>query len=498
MAALLWGLSGLSHPIMVWLSPRPASFSTPVWPLELGGAQAPGAIMEGAGISSAVEVRAVRTGPEAAKTANDYYLIREGADGPRRYFNPQTGAEQPDGDRMRAEALARYYSGDQSSPIKSADYLTQHTADYPANNPLLPVWRVVFDRSDRITVYVDTGSGRLATIGNRKRDAILTVFTNVHTMSFLPAGAEWARVMLIGLLIGSLFAAAVLGLGLLILLRARRKATMDRKWHRILAHAAVIPALMFSSSGLYHLLHASTLLSAAPSVVPQTRFSASELLGLKGDDMAAMAQTHAATQAVTGLSAARSEAGDLVWRVALAAPQQSAGHSALAHAHHGAMPDQVMSAAKALPTALWIKGDSGALMENAAQDIARALATKATGLGENRIVSMDQVHGFTPEYGFLNKRLPVWRVAFDDPETPLLFVDAADAVVAATVSKADVREGKFFNTIHKWSFLDWMGQKPRDVVIMSFVALIVLTSLFGWVTQIRRIRQSGTQRKKSP
>nr|GFC18571.1 hypothetical protein [Tanacetum cinerariifolium] len=48
---------------------------------------------------------------------------------------------------------------------------------------------------------------------------------------------------------------------------------------------------------------------------------------------------------------------------------------------------------------------------------------------------------FAGEYGFVNKRLPVVKLAFDGPGHPALYVEPASGKLAALVTDSDRREG---------------------------------------------------------
>lgn len=470
-AALLWGLTGLSHPLMVWSSPRPAAFASSPEPFMLTDALAPGSVMGLHDIERAATIRAV------AAPSGDHalWLIRESDRSPTRYFDSRSGLELAGEDQRRAERLARHFAGDEDSAISSADYLTAFTPDYPEVNRLLPVWRIAFDRSDGLVAYIDSAGGRLATLDNALRHAFLFTFSNIHTLAFLPKGAEPARILLIGLLIGSLWAAALLALGLLLLLRNGRRRGA-RRWHRLLGYAAVIPALMFSTSGLYHLLHAADVSMPEPDA-PARAIAAKDIARLpplSGGSLAALIAL---------------DAGDgAVWRIDLAGDAADApAMTADPHAHHrGDAPPAPTGDG---PT-LWLEAASGAPLVGGAENLVRRIAAEQAGMEAGRIATISRVDGFTAEYGFINKRLPVWRVAFADPEAPRLFIDPVDGVIAGRAGNADLREGVVFNALHKWRWLDGIGNRNRDLVIMGFVALILIVTLLGWRLQLARWRRS--------
>ena len=77
----------------------------------------------------------------------------------------------------------------------------------------------------------------------------------MHTWSWLD-GWEHARVFLMIILLISLIGMGLTGLALIVLLK-NRTMTKKRKIHRFISIIVWVPVLMFSISGVYHLLHSA-------------------------------------------------------------------------------------------------------------------------------------------------------------------------------------------------------------------------------------------------
>lgn len=115
---------------------------------------------------------------------------------------------------------------------------------------------------------------------------------------------------------------------------------------------------------------------------------------------------------------------------------------------------------------------------------------------EDQAVAVTPVTGFTDEYGFAYKRLPVWRVAAGDD---VLFIEAKTGVVAAQINPVKQAEGWVFSRLHKWQFLDPLsaqisGPGPfktafRDGVMVLFVSLALVLAVLGFF-----IRRKGAGR----
>ena len=114
-----------------------------------------------------------------------------------------------------------------------------------------------------------------------------------------------------------------------------------------------------------------------------------------------------------------------------------------------------------------------------------------SALGEEQLVSLEQMDRFDHEYGFVNKRLPVYRAKFATRNNITLYVETRSGVLAAAVTDQDRAESYSFAWLHKWRFLDGLGKAVRD----SLQALAVLLFLFvgimgGWLHWSRRGRCS--------
>ncbi|MDM4771121.1 PepSY domain-containing protein [Solimonas sp. SE-A11] len=423
-ALLLWAASGLLHPLMSWTNPRAAAFAPPPGePLALP-AQAPSALLEAepAGI-----VRLLSQGGQSL------WQIASPDRQHLRYVDADTGEPVPEADRVRAVQLARHYTGLQSASLSEVRHITQYDREYPAVNRLLPVWRVEFADERGLTAYVHTGEDRLASLTDRRKRVLLTLFQTVHTLDFLE-GVEGLRLGLILAAVGSVLAMAMLGIGMLLGRRARPGAPAMRRRHRLLAWAAWVPVLMFSVSGLFHLLRLSPLLQPVPASISPT---------VQGP-LAWPAELEGA-RALTLLPLAEDRA---VWRARFG-PQSLALYDAR----------------------------SGERLAGGDAELAQWLASTPP------VSSATRQAGFSPEYGFANKRLPVWRV--EQPQG-LAFVDTAFGQVAARVGALDVAEQWTFSSLHKWQLLDFLGKAWRDAVLSAGALLGMLAALFGLALRRRR------------
>ncbi|WP_189461675.1 PepSY-associated TM helix domain-containing protein [Jeongeupia chitinilytica] len=442
-AVLLWGLSGVMHPIMSALSPqpqRPAPAATlpagfvPVKP-DLHG-----------------PVRELRLASFAGRPAWQW-LPADGAQ--RDWADAQTGLAIADADRAEAERLARAFAGDASSPVARITPVSTFGGDYPAMNKILPVWRVEFARGDGLTAFVDTGEARLSTLTDDRKRALMGAFVLLHSWAW---ASEPLRLTGISVLLGGGLLTVIGGLALWLV--RRRAATLKpgqprlRRWHRGLGVAVGVAGAMLIGSGLIHLHFARAQAPALPA----------PLLG-------AVPPLVTVPDGALRLSAVR--VGDrFAWLFAAAAPVSGDEHQ---HHHAPAVPG-------GLPR-YW----SGSTELDLAQQHALMLAERA-GAPAGAAATISLVTQFGGEYGFFQKRLPVYRVDYAAPGKPAYYVEPATGAFSARIDDRDRLEGYVFAYLHKWHWLDGLGKTTRDVLLAGFAAANVVAATLGLTLWWRRRR----------
>lgn len=198
-----------------------------------------------------------------------------------------------------------------------------------------------------------------------------------------------------------------------------------RRWHRAGGVVLMVPLLAWSGTGAFHLVHGATQASEAPSDTQPV-------------DVSALVAMDAA-------------------------------------------PVRRLSAVNGVPLAQRASGDYllGAEALDAAQ-VAQAIA------GITGPVAL--VTRFGDDYGFVNRRLPVWRVVGADGTRH--FVDLVSGQVVSRANRLDRAELWSFGQIHKWQWLDGLGRGPRDAV-MSATALLLLGLAALGISLLVRGRREG-------
>lgn len=448
--AVVWAASGAFHPLIVAIGPKPVAFQPPRVAFQASAFKTPAALLASAGIAEASQLRYVAVDGRAA------LQVQPAGHAERVYLDAETGSPIADADRARAITLARHYSGEQTAKVAGATLVEYFDRDYPWINRLLPVWAVAFEGETGTIVYVDTGGDRLGTMSGASKRFWQGLFQTLHTLSFIEV--SWLRAAAIGLMVGLLFATAVFGTTLLLKRGGGpRSLPASRRWHRQLAWIAVLPSLLFPATGLFKLVTDELPGSATPQL-PAIAASTLTALPFTADDGALI---EAVAVPVAGSTP--------VWRV-------------------------VAERGDALT--LWLAEADGSTINGDDETLARRIAGAAFGAEISEAPTL--ISAFDRDYGFANKRLPVWRARSAAGQT--WYFETRSGLVAAQLggpySQLREAQGLLFNLLHKGHFLDPLGINPnqRNLVMSLLVATLLLTALFGIAIRLRGRRTTVIDR----
>ncbi len=448
--ALAWALSGFIHPILSSLQPRPATQAPPQVQVSVQEGDRPlSTVLQAAGVPAFLNARVIGLNGTAV------YLVDLPGQGERAGFQTRNGLALPGADASHAVALARHYLGDAKSPLRSVTRLDGFTADYPYVNRILPAYRVVLDRPDRVTAYVETRTDRLLALGTPWRTRLMSAFRLLHSWH----GAEGLPLIRTSLMTAGLALAVLAGLSGLLLygfLWQRIQSPGVSRWHRRLGLVTGLVTLSLAGSGFWHLLrnnHRSQVEAAITA--PATLLAPTEL---------------GTEEQPPRFSAVARTASGLRYRLV---PSRMAKEAADPHAHH----NSAVASASAGPLAHWVNAGDGSHVPDGEAQRAIELACAYSGYTPDQVTGTTPITQFSGEYGFVHKRLPVIRVAFRAPEGDRLYVEPATGALAAWIRNADATEGWVFSAFHK---ADWMtpyiGKDPRNA-LLSFLALLQVTVL---------------------
>ncbi|CAA6830066.1 MAG: PepSY-associated TM region [uncultured Aureispira sp.] len=445
-----WCISGLTHPMMAHLFKiKPAKRFVMPSPVALdSNSIALEEALEKHKIEAFSNFRLVNYQEQSY-----YQIIKEGKE--TSYINTATNVPLENGDEVYAVYLARYFLGDQTSPVAAITKLNQFTFEYKFINRLLPVYKVSFDREDGMDVYVETNSTRLGTMNNRTRKTCIAIFSYLHNWSFLAGYPKLKLFLMLAFMIMAFFVAAsgltIYGfLWKTIQKQKDSKSNSNRKWHRRIGLMVSISTLGFAFSGGYHAFAKSSAAKVKPVAMPVF-----------------------ASKTVAQFPKLVDKIGDrLIQNISMA--QIGTDHFF-----------QVTWMAKATETS-YFKTTNLAQLGKGEEQYAIHLATKYSKLPLNKIQSTAAIQKFKGEYGFINKRLPVTKVQYDTDEKHSVYVETSSGKLAANISAPKRLEALSFLMLHKYHFIDPIGKTIRDIIIVSLVLGIMLVNILGLVLWLKK------------
>lgn len=495
---IFWTISGLSHPFMShWFKPTIAHEFAPADMLDKTRLIRPvGEVLRQNRVESLRTFRVVQL------DGRSYYQVK-GVDNALRYYDTATGQLLPKGDERYAEAMARYFIGDASTPIQ-LERVTRFLPEYRYVNRLLPVWKVSFARADGMDVYVETEQSRLANYNERSRKAFLWLFNNFHNWDWLEAiSNNTLRVGVMVICLSIIMLSMLSGLVIYGFMWKRFRKPRNagdrvgflRKNHRQIGIAVSLVTLTFAFSGAYHVLRKLTpdnriAFVRQPALSPAVLQT--DVLALPVDWTTVTNLSMAVVGGKPYYQVFTKPAGPKGWGKADAGQRQidraegsaktaPAGKPNIAYydAQTAALlPDGVMTHANELALRFWAadasgKGPACCEQMDASQ---QAEAGYPPALLETAFLTK-----FDREYGFINKRLPVVKLALDTPDRLTYYVEPATSRLAAKVVDSDRREGLSFAVLHKYFLLDWAGKNVRDIVTMLAALGVLVVSVLGLV-----------------
>lgn len=451
---IFWTLSGLSHPFM-------SNWFRPFIPVEVYKQPAQSEIKPTLSIQQVLEqnhIAQLRNFSLVTFNKTPYYQVI-GTDSTDNYYSALTGRVLPGGDQQYAIYLARYFTQDSTSAINSIKLQKTFDGQYQPINHLLPVWKVSLNRPDGIDVYVETTQSRMGTFNNNLRKNFLWLFEQFHTWQFLVAiGGNTFRLVVMLVLISCMFLAMLSGLivyGLFwkkfkaVAQKHKQKSTADRRFiHRYHRQTGLIISFilfMFLLSGMFHIIVQLREIEPQKADFGQI-INCSEL-------------------SISNLQLPLADS--LIKRVGLA---KFNGHTYY----------QITDKKKQI---IYVDAATGARLPNGDEQFARFLSNyygEGKTTGEPKISRIGQ---FDNEYGFINKRLPVQKIAYPYGEN--WYIETTSAKLATKVAGIDRAEGLSFIFLHKFFWMTWAGKDIRDIVSMLSALTVLLTALLGFASFIK-------------
>lgn len=231
------------------------------------------------------------------------------------------------------------------------------------------------------------------------------------------------------------------------------------RWHRRLAFVAVIPLLLWASSGLLHPLLSHVLTTqAARTELPAT-----------GPSLPAHYLTPAQLlnqHAVERFDNLRlvNLGGILYYQLIQRLPAE---------------PSSYLEAGPGPLLLRYFRVDDGRELENGDALYALALARHYAGDDFAAVRDIQTLTHFAPDYGSINRLLPVQQVSLARSDDLQLFIHTASSRLAAVSDHSRSLALKVFQFVHQWGWLGPAHAPWRVVAIGFFAGAIALLGIAG-------------------
>lgn len=507
---LLWAASGFMHPVMTTFRPAIATHAYEQPEIDSAAIRIPVEdVLSEHAITRLHTFRIVEIG------GNWFYQVQKEPDGIPDYYSTRTGRRLNSGDELYAQYLANHFLNgyknedgaashastrnmaqddidcclaaaryvrryDGTAKINGTRRITAFSNEYKYVNRLLPVYRISFDRNDGIRVYVETTTGRLAHAIDKRRAFFDSIFSTFHTWNWLDALGKFKYFVMIALLAACLLT-SIVGIYIFIITKGRsakgngiKKA---RKNHRWTAVSISLFTIMFAFSGAFHAFEKiRETPSAASYVYP--------LLETKQIDFNFPRIDSLLDNPITDIRLA-CVSDKYYWRITTAGEPPSPGRP-----RQETDPMKKRSAPMAEISYFDISDQT--ILAEGERRYARCLASHFSGRSMTDTTTIMPVTKFEGEYGFVNKRLPVWKVAYQGNGNERYYIETLTGALATRVEDRDLFEGYSFALLHKHHFMDWGGKTVRDISTMFWaMAQIVMVGI--GLTLWRKVRRNGKQ-----
>ena len=346
--------------------------------------------------------------------------------------------------------------------------LTSIDDEYKNINRVLPVYKVEFKKEDGIRVYVETGQDRFAFAVDNRRALFSRIFVIIHTwewLSFLGAGRIYIELLLVGLA----FITSIMGLFIFFTTKSKNvkgnELVAARRKHRYTSASISLFTLMFSFSGFYHAL---------------TKFEVDTRDQYFDKSYYQTASTHLNIDSIIKY------ANKPVTNISLVTIDSSQYYQVSTKKESGfkggdKKPKDLMKEMKVpKPQIAYINISNFTILKDGDQKYAHYLANTFSGHSNNDVIADSVIIKFEGEYGFVNKRLPVWKVAYAKNQNERFYIETTSGKLSVRVDDHDYNAAMIFNFLHKHHFMDFAGKEWRDFSTMFWAMAQIMVVVVGF------------------
>lgn len=508
---LLWALSGFLHPIMTTIRPKVATQWLIPSGIDSNKIKVP--------LQMALQQNAVDSFHSFRLVCIDtswFYQVNTLSNNELQYYSVTTGKILKKGDWLYAQYLARQFLEGQKNnaiekkyaalvenadnsdadccnaavrcvlkpnsgaKVKEVEYITSFNSEYKSINRVLPVYKVGFIREDGIRIYVETSQDRFSLAVDNKRAWFSTFFGLVHTMEWLALLGKGRLFMEMGFT-ALAFLTAILGIYIFLISKSKRVKSNEvvkaRRNHRYTAIVFSLFTLMFAFSGCYHAF--SKLTDDTRDQYFVHNHYSSRSISFNFQKLQFITKKTIYNISLVNIGTAT------YWQVYVKDAYKKTGKEARSK-------DLMKEMSAAAPVVFYINTTDYSILKQGEKVYASYLATVFSKNKTSAIVSSAIITKFEGEYGFVNKRLPVWKISYASNNHERFYVETSSGKLGVRVDDKDLWEANSFNFLHKHHFMDFAGKGCRDFSTMFGAASQIALVLIGLILYFK---QKGKSKK---
>ena len=360
------------------------------------------------------------------------------------------------------------------SKVSNVSLVTAFDDEYKYINRLLPVYKVSFERADEIRIYVETTQDRFSFAMDNKRAIFDKLFQLFHTWGWLDfLGKGKLLVELFFTLLA--FLTVLMGIYIFAITKSKKsngnQVVKTRKGHRITSISIALFTLMFSFSGAYH---AFSKLNPEKADFPITvpAYNSAQVNLSFGKLQAAVKQP------ITNVSLVNIN-NQAYWQVNAAA-RFSKQNKPVAE-RKDLMKDKTVPP----PSAIYVNCSDFSILPDGEVTYARYLAGIYSKHPDGEIVSVIPITKFEGEYGFVNKRLPVFKINYSANHNERFYIENSTGKLSARFDDQNIIEGYSFAFLHNHEFLAGLGKPIKDFSTMFWAAAQIAMVIVGLTLWLR-------------
>lgn len=484
---LLWSLSGFLYPVMNSFKPDVRNQFLPAMPIDTNKIQVSlQQALQQNNISVLHNFRIIKL------DRSYYYQIQQINSDTLTYLSCVDGSLLRNGDRLYTSYLAQRYLFEpiaknkskspghqmsmaadigsvavilnekksyQKTKVTGVELLKKFNDEYKRSNALLPVYKVSFDRSDGIRLYIETSTDRLATAIDNKKAWFINFFGITHSWTFLN-GLGQIKNVTIGAFSLLCFITSVLGFYVYNIINKKKTTSSSKSWHRTLGNVFVLTTALYGISGAWHAFHKLSDKPRKEIVADLSQFSSDEINFSLSD----FTRFIKPKEKLINVSVVKMNTENY-WQLSLSGGKEKFKR--------------------------YINSKTFEELRDGDNKYGCYLACQFSGRANHAITHSKCLNQFTNSYSMMNKRLPVIEVGFNAGDS--YYIETSTGYLSAVTNSHDAAERFSFSNLHMHHYWEhWFGDTGKSIQKIIFIATtlgLLLLALTGcWIYWRKRQR----------